>query len=86
MTAETTADRMHRLLSVLQPTELAIRDDSRHHAGHAGAGNGGHYKITIVAEAFRGLSPLQRHRLVHDALAPLMSHEIHALAIKASTP
>ncbi|MDE1982034.1 MAG: BolA family transcriptional regulator, partial [Betaproteobacteria bacterium] len=47
---------------------------------------GGHYKITIVAEAFRGLSPLQRHRLVHDALAPLMSREIHALAIKAGTP
>lgn len=86
MTAETTADRMHRLLSALQPTALDIRDDSRHHAGHAGAGNGGHYKITIVAEAFRGLSPLQRHRLVHDALAPLMSREIHALAIKAGTP
>ena len=86
MTAETTAERMRSHLSALRPTQLDIRDDSRHHAGHAGAGNDGHYKITIISEAFHGLPPLQRHRLVHEALAPLMGHEIHALAIKAGTP
>lgn len=86
MTPETTTDRMRRHLSILNPARLDIRDDSRHHVGHASAGNGGHYNITIVSEAFQGLPPLERHRLVHEALAPLMAHEIHALAIKAGTP
>ena len=87
MTAETTVDRMRQQLAALNPSTLTIRDDSRHHAGHAGAAEGGgHYQLTIVAEAFRGVPSLARHRMIHEALGPLMHSEIHALSIKASTP
>jgi BolA protein len=42
--------------------------------------------VLIVAEAFEGLSRVLRHRMVYDALGPLMQGPIHALAIRAYTP
>jgi len=76
-----------RLESRFAPVSLAIEDESHLHAGHAGAAGGlGHFRITIVAEAFRGVSPIGRHRLVYDAVGDLMTTDIHALAIKASPP
>ncbi|MHB8353388.1 MAG: BolA family protein [Burkholderiales bacterium] len=87
MTADATMARMREHLAALNPVTLTIRDDSHHHAGHAGAaGGGGHYHLTIVAEAFRGVPSLARHRMIHDALGPMLRSEIHALSIKASTP
>ena len=55
-------------------------------AGVAGVQGGGHYRVTLVAEAFRGHSQLQRHRLVYAAVAPLMQSAVHALNIQARTP
>ena len=76
-----------RLLAAFAPTELVIRDDTALHAGHAGAAGGhGHYRVRIVAEAFRGMAPLARHRLVYEAVGDLMKTDIHALVIKASPP
>lgn len=81
-------DRMQaRLESKFAPCAVAIRDDSALHAGHAGAqGGAGHYAVTIEAEAFRGRSRLERHRLVYDTLADMIPHEIHALSIDAMAP
>ena len=70
----------------LTPVVLEIIDDSARHAGHAGARSGGHFKVTLVAEAFRGRSSLERHRLVYAAVAPLMAGKVHALNITARTP
>jgi BolA protein len=70
----------------LAPQSLEIIDDSARHAGHAGARGGGHFKVTLVAEAFRGRSQLERHRLVYAALAPLMNGAVHALNIVARSP
>jgi BolA protein len=76
-----------RLQAALEPASLDIIDDSHKHAGHAGAqGGAGHYSVRIVAERFRGLPPLARHRLVYAALADLLPTEVHALAIKALAP
>jgi BolA family transcriptional regulator, general stress-responsive regulator len=75
-----------RLAAALAPVELAVRDDSAAHAGHAGHGGAGHFSVRIVATRFAGLSRLARHRLVFDALAPLMGPEIHALSIEAESP
>ena len=64
-----------------------VEDESHLHAGHAGAAGGaGHFRIRIVAEAFRGMSPVARHRLVYAALADMLESEIHALAIEALPP
>ncbi|MGE0483308.1 MAG: BolA family protein [Gammaproteobacteria bacterium] len=75
------------LEAALSPRELDIVDDSHRHAGHAGAREGkGHFSVRIVAEAFRGLAPLARHRTVYAALGSLMQSDIHALAIDARAP
>jgi BolA protein len=74
------------LQSALAPQSLHVEDDSHEHAGHAGAGGGGHYTVHIVSEKFQGLSSIARHRLVYDALRDLMTDGIHALAIHASVP
>jgi stress-induced morphogen len=42
----------------------------------------GHFEIRVVAEAFRGQSKLEQHRLVYGAIAPLMEGEgasVHAV-------
>ena len=83
-------DRVSRIrsaLDALDPLSLDIRDDSRKHAGHAGARDGrGHFSVHLVSARFEGLPPLRRHRLVYDALGQLMETDIHAVAIQARTP
>jgi BolA protein len=81
-------EQIRRLLQArLNPIALELLDESAKHAGHAGAASGaGHFRLRIVSEAFAGLPLVQRHRLVHDALAPLFGSEIHALALETKTP
>lgn len=87
MTAERVATIRERLQEALQPVSLEIQDDSAAHAGHEGAkAGGGHFNVSITAAAFAGKTPIQRHRMVYEALGTMMDHEIHALSIKANTP
>jgi BolA protein len=80
-------DAMRERLAVLDPVAINIADDSAKHAGHAGArSGGGHYRLAIVSPRFAGCRTMERHRLVYDALGPLMKQEIHALSIIAKTP
>ncbi len=80
-------DAMRERLAVLDPVAIEIADDSAKHAGHAGArSGGGHYRLAIVSPRFAGCRTMERHRLVYDALGPLMKQEIHALSIIAKTP
>jgi BolA protein len=81
-----TVKLLRERLSVLAPSTLVIEDESQHHAGHAGAREGGHFRLFIVAAAFAGKSTLARHRLVYDAAGDLKQCGIHALAIRAQTP
>jgi BolA protein len=84
------AGRLDQIRALVQerlaPIRLELLDDSARHAGHAGAGAGGHFRLRIVSKAFSGLPLVQRHRLVHDALAPLFGSEIHALALETTAP
>jgi BolA protein len=82
-----TAQRIEESLATLEPESLEITDDSARHAGHEGArGGGGHYSLVIVSKQFSGKPVQLRHRMVYDALGPLMRKEIHALAIRAYAP
>jgi BolA family transcriptional regulator, general stress-responsive regulator len=79
--------RIRERLAVLEPETLDIRDDSHKHAGHEGAkGGGGHFSLLIVSRRFSGVPVQSRHRMVYDALGPMMQREIHALAITARAP
>lgn len=71
---------------VLAPLSIEVVDDSALHEGHAGAREGGHYRVMLVASAFAGRSQLERHRMVYSAVAALMGRGIHALSIIAHAP
>jgi BolA protein len=87
-TAASREERLRqRLVERFAPAQLIIEDEGRFHAGHAGAAGGlGHYRVRIVAEAFRGVPPVARHRLVYAAVGDLLQTDIHALAIEALPP
>jgi len=76
-----------RLIARFAPLHLVVEDESHHHVGHAGAAAGqSHYRVRIVAEAFRGLPLVARHRMVYAALDDMLKTDIHALAIEALPP
>jgi BolA protein len=79
-----TAVEIERILrDRLKPLHFELRDDSAKHAGHPGAtSGGGHYHVLVVSEAFEGLSLLEQHRLVNDAVRELFGERIHALGLK----
>ena len=81
-----TIELLRQRLAVLQPDSIDIVDDSHRHAGHAGARDGGHYQLQIVAQAFAGKSTIARHRMIYDAAGDLMRGKIHALSIHAKVP
>jgi stress-induced morphogen len=46
-------------------------------------GGGDHFQVTVTSRRFNGLSLVDQHRLVYDALAePLADGSIHELRIK----
>ena len=81
------ASQMEAVLQqALQPETVTVIDDTAYHmghAGHSGAPSGTHFTIQIRGRCFNGLSHVQRHRLVYDALRDLIPQGVHALAIKA---
>ena len=55
-------------------TEVSIEDRT---------GGGDHFQVTVAAPRFNGLSLLEQHRLVNEALAdPLADGTIHELRIR----
>jgi BolA protein len=82
-------DRIIRTLTdAFRPVELKVVDESHLHKGHAGHRPEGesHFRVTIVAEAFRGRNRVETHRMVNQALAGEFAEGMHALAINAKAP
>jgi stress-induced morphogen len=70
------ADSIRSLLAQAFPeaSELDVEDRT---------GTGDHFQVTVASARFQGLSLLEQHRLVNDALAaPLADGTIHELRIK----
>lgn len=87
MSAERVAKIRAALEQALAPSHLEVTDESHLHVGHAGARDGrGHFRVDIVAEQFRDVPLIKRHRLVFAAVGELMQTDIHALSIDARTP
>jgi len=69
-------ERLEGLLRAAFPdaTELEARDRT---------GTGDHFQVAVTAPRLTGLSLVEQHRLVYDALAePLADGTIHELRIK----
>jgi stress-induced morphogen len=68
-------DRLRELLEQAFPeaSELTVSDRT---------GGGDHFQVGVRSERFNGLSLVEQHRLVYDALAdPLADGTIHELRI-----
>jgi BolA protein len=72
------------LSSALSPSHLEIHNESPGHGLPASAEK--HFRVVVVSSAFAGLSRVDRHRWVHQAVASELSSHIHALAVQAYTP
>src|SRR4051812_28415692 len=68
-----------KLTETFAPESLDVVDESGQHEGHAGHRPGGetHFRVYIVAEAFRGKSRIERHRLINSALAAELAGGVH---------
>ncbi len=77
-----------KLTETFAPQSLQVIDESDRHEGHAGAQPGGqtHFRIYIVAELFKNMTRLQRHRLINQTLSGELAGGVHALAIHAAAP
>jgi BolA family transcriptional regulator, general stress-responsive regulator len=77
-----------KLQSAFAPILLSVIDESSQHAGHAGAHAMGesHFRVKIKAEAFRGVTRVNQHRMINSVLAEELKLRVHALAIEASAP
>jgi stress-induced morphogen len=74
--ASVAMEPLHELLNEAFPdaTELSVVDRT---------GGGDHFQVTVASPRFEGLSLIDQHRLVYDALAaPLADGSIHELRIK----
>jgi stress-induced morphogen len=74
--APTATDHLRGLLSGAFPdaAELEVLDRT---------GGGDHFQVLVVSTRFDGLTLVEQHRLVYDALAePLADGTIHELRIK----
>lgn len=50
------------------------------------AGDGDHYSAVVKTPAFAGLTRVQQHKMVYDALQGRMGGELHALTLQTSAP
>ena len=77
-----------KLSKAFAPESLRVVDEFHLHQGHAGHRPEGqtHFRLYIVAEAFRGKSRIERHRMINATLAAELSGGVHALAIHAAAP
>jgi stress-induced morphogen len=48
-------------------------------------GGGDHFRATVVADAFSGLSRIQQHRLVYEIFGEEIGGPIHALSLKTQS-
>jgi BolA protein len=78
-----------KLRAALRPLRLEIVNESALHKGHHAHFDGTgetHLRVRIVADAFGGMTRLQRHRAVNELAADEIRAGLHALAIEARTP
>jgi BolA protein len=92
----TTAAIETKLRDAFAPEALEVINESHLHAGHhhhgsdhheAFDGSGEtHFRIRIVADAFAGLSRIDRHRRINEVLAAELAGPVHALALEPTAP
>lgn len=94
MSMQTTME--NKLRAAFSPERLEVVNESHLHAGHHHLEDGKyaefdgrgetHFRIRIVAEAFSGMSRIERHRAVNALVGEELKAGLHALAIETAAP
>ena len=85
-----------KLRRAFAPERLSVINESHLHAGHHHIESGHHvefdgkgethFRVRLVSSAFAGMSRVERHRAVNEALADEIKAGLHALAIEPAAP
>lgn len=72
------------LAETFTPSHLEVIDESERHHGHAGWREGGntHFRVKISSPRLDGLSRVEQHRAINEALRAQFDAGLHALAIE----
>ena len=73
----------HILREHINVFKIDILDESYKHQNHKKDTSGGHFRLLIVSDDFKGISLISGHRLIYQVLDKMIKTEIHALSIKA---
>lgn len=73
-----------KLTEQIQPTHLELLNESPNHGLDATAEK--HFRVIAVSARFEGLGRVERHRLVHEAVADELRTHVHALTVQAYSP
>ncbi|KAG2197233.1 hypothetical protein INT47_003608 [Mucor saturninus] len=79
-----------KLTEALDPTVLETINESHKHAHHEAmkgvTNKETHFRVTVVSDAFKGKSLMQRHRLIYGLLDDELKNKgLHALTLKTKT-
>jgi BolA protein len=75
------------LRNKLEAQHVEVIDQSSLHEGHPGArSGGGHFRVLVVSDRFRGLSRIASQRVVYEALGGLIMKDIHAISMRTLSP
>lgn len=73
-----------KLKKAYTPIHIEVANESFKH--NVPKGSESHFKLTVVAEFFRGRTMLERHREINTLLAEELKNRIHALSMTLLTP
>ena len=74
-----------RLKKNLELHHFELKDFTGRHLNHKLHEGGFHLEAIIVSDSFDGLTLINRHKKVYEAVGNLMNNEIHALSMKTHT-
>ena len=72
------ASEIARLIKEAIPDAEVVIEDLR--------GDGDHYAAHVTAKQFAGMTRIQQHQLVYQALRGKMGDQLHALALQTAVP
>jgi stress-induced morphogen len=72
------AEKIQQIVEARFPDAMARVSDM--------TGTSDHFELLVVTAAFEGKRLVERHRMVYEALGPVVGAEIHALSLKTLTP
>ena len=72
------AGEIEQLIKAALPGAIVRIEDLR--------GDGDHYAAHVTAKQFAGMTRIQQHQLVYQALRGRMGDQLHALALQTAVP